>query len=67
LRHFGRKGKRIESTPVIGDNVYIATDTKILGNVRIGNNVVIGTNSVVLQDVYDGKTIGDIPAKEIQN
>ncbi|MDE6039473.1 MAG: serine acetyltransferase, partial [Paramuribaculum sp.] len=34
--------------PVIGDNVYIAAGSRIIGSVNIGNDVIIGCNSVVL-------------------
>ena len=61
----GGKGKGIEGAPIIGDNCYIATGSKILGPVVIGNNVVIGANSVVLSDVEDNATVVGIPAKRI--
>ncbi|MEG0970165.1 MAG: serine acetyltransferase, partial [Acidaminococcaceae bacterium] len=43
--------------PWIGNNVYIGTGAKIIGNVRIGNNVRIGANCVVVEDVPDNSTV----------
>lgn len=54
------KGKR---HPTIGNNVFIGSGTKILGNIKIGNNVKIGANSVVLKDIPDNVTVVGIPAK----
>ncbi|GFO71823.1 hypothetical protein BJAS_P1582 [Bathymodiolus japonicus methanotrophic gill symbiont] len=47
------KGKGIQGAPVIGDNVYLATGCKVIGEVTIGSNVVVGANSVVTKDVPD--------------
>lgn len=57
----GKKGQSI--LPQIGDNVYLATGSKILGEVKIGNNVTIGANAVVLIDVPDNATAAGVPAK----
>lgn len=32
--------------PIIGDNVYLSTGSKILGPIVIGNNVIVGANAV---------------------
>lgn len=47
--------------PTIGNNVFIGSGAKILGNINIGNNVKIGANAVVLNDVEEGKTVVGIP------
>ena len=60
----GRSG--IYDVPVIGDNVYIASGAKILGNVVIGNNSIIGANAVVLNDVPEGAIVVGVPAKIIK-
>jgi len=57
------KGKR---HPTIGNNVFIGSGAKILGNITIGNNVKIGANSVVLKDIPDNVTVVGIPAKIIK-
>lgn len=49
--------------PIVGDNVYIGTGAKIIGNIKIGSNVKIGANAVVLNDVADGATVVGIPAR----
>lgn len=36
---------------IIGDNVWIGDDVKILGKVRIGNGAVLAANSVITKDV----------------
>lgn len=52
--------------PTIGDNVFIGTNSCILGNVKIGNNVVIAAGAVVVHDVPDNVTVAGIPAKIIK-
>lgn len=52
--------------PVIGNNVYIATGAKILGNVTIEDNVIIGANAVVIHDVPSNCSVGGVPAKIIK-
>ena len=47
--------------PTIGNNVFIGSGAKILGNIIIGNNVKIGANAVVLKDVEDDRTVVGIP------
>jgi len=60
----GRSG--IFDVPKVGDNVYIGTGSKLLGNITIGNNVIIGANAVVLSDVPDDAVVVGIPAKIIK-
>ncbi len=55
------KGKR---HPTIGNNVFIGSGAKILGNIKIGDNVKIGANAVVVKDVPSGMTVVGVPAKE---
>ena len=61
----GGKSNSVE-VPIIGDNVFIATGARILGNVKIGNNCVIGANSVVVKSVPDNCVVAGIPAKIIK-
>lgn len=50
----------------IGDNVFIGTGAKIIGDISIANNVVIGANSVVCKSIEEpGITVAGIPAKKI--
>lgn len=58
------KGKR---HPTIGNNVFIGSGAKILGNITIGNNVKIGANSVILESIPDNVTVVGIPGKIIKH
>lgn len=51
----------------IGDNVFIGSGAKIIGEVTISSNVAIAANAVVVNDVISehGCTIGGVPAKII--
>ena len=53
------KGKR---HPTIGNNVFIGSGAKILGNISIGDNVKIGANAVVLKSVESNVTVVGVPA-----
>lgn len=54
--------------PQIGDNVYIGSGAKIIGDVKIANDVAIGANAVVVKDILEeGTTWGGVPAKKISN
>ncbi|MEZ9421679.1 serine O-acetyltransferase [Vibrio breoganii] len=55
-----------EGVPTIGDDVYIAAGSRLLGNIRIGNNVIIGANSVVINDIPDNCIVAGAPAKIIR-
>lgn len=57
----------LKELPVIGDNVFIGTGAKILGNIKIGNNVIIGANAVVIKDVPSNTIVAGVPAKIINN
>lgn len=64
----GADGLDSEKAPIIGDNVYIATGAKIIGNIKIANNVVIGANAVVVKDILEeGTTWAGVPAKKISD
>ncbi len=54
--------------PIIGDNVFIGTGAKIIGDITIANDVAIGANAVVVKSIEDsGVTYGGIPAKKISD
>lgn len=57
------KGKR---HPTIGNNVFIGSGAKILGNITIGDNVKIGANAVILKDVPSDVTIVGVPGKIVR-
>lgn len=53
-------------TAMIGNNVFIATGAKIIGDVHIADDVAIGANAVVVKDIdIPGTTWGGVPAKLI--
>ena len=43
--------------PTLGDNVFVGSGAKVVGNVHIGNNVRIGANAVVSRDVPDNARV----------
>ena len=57
------KGKR---HPTIGNNVFIGSGAKLLGNINIGDNVKIGANAVVLKDIPSNTTVVGIPGKIVK-
>ena len=57
------KGKR---HPTVGNNVFIGSGAKILGNIVVGNNVKIGANAVILKDVPSNVTIVGVPGKIVK-
>lgn len=50
--------------PIIGHDVYIATGTKIIGNVTVGDGAIIGANSVLKCNVDTFCIVAGVPAKE---
>ncbi len=52
----------------IGDNVFISTGAKIIGEVVIANDVAIAANAVVVNSINEaGTTWGGVPAKKISD
>lgn len=47
--------------PTIGNDVFIGSGAKILGNITIGDNVKIGANSVVIDNIQDNTTYVGLP------
>lgn len=56
---------RGKGKPVIGDNVVVASNAQVLGQVRIGNNVMVGAGAVVINDVPDNAVVVGNPARII--
>ena len=55
-------------SPIIGDNCFIGTGAKLIGNITIGNDIAIGANSVVNKSFKEDKiTIAGVPARKISN
>lgn len=57
------KGKR---HPTIGNNVFIGSGAKILGNITIEDNVKIGANAVVVKNIKKNTTVVGVPGKVVK-
>ena len=56
------------AAPQIGNNVFIGTGAKIIGNITIADDVAIGANAVVVKSITEkGCTYGGVPAKKISS
>lgn len=54
--------------PILGDNVFIGSGAKLIGDISIANNVCIGAGAVVVKDIIEaGITVGGVPAKKISD
>lgn len=49
--------KQFHRHPTIGNNVFLGSGSKIMGNITIGNNVKIGANAVVTKNVPNNCTV----------
>lgn len=57
-----------DKAATIGDNVFIASGAKIIGEVTISDDVAIAANAVVVSSITEsGTTWGGVPAKKISN
>lgn len=52
-------------SPRLGDDLFIGSGAKIIGDVDIGNGARVGANAVVLASVAPGATVVGIPAKPL--
>lgn len=56
------------AAPQIGDNVFIGTGAKIIGDISIADDVAIGANAVVVKSITEkGVTYGGVPARKISS
>lgn len=56
------------AAPQIGNNVFIGSGAKIIGNISVADDVAIGANAVVVKSIDEaGVTYGGIPAKKISS
>lgn len=57
-----------DKAAVIGNNVFLASGAKIIGEVTIADDVAIGANAVVTKSILEkGTTWGGIPAQKISD
>jgi len=57
--HFGR--------PRIGNNVFVASGARIIGDIELGDNCVVGANAVVTKSSGPDITLTGIPARPRAN
>ena len=57
-----------DAAPIIGNNVFIGSGAKVIGEIRIADDVAIGANAVVVKDINEpGTTWAGVPAKKISD
>ncbi len=59
-------GSGDEGSPTIGDNVYIGTGARIIGNIQVGDNCRIGANAVVYDDMPPHSVAVQSPTRVIR-
>ncbi len=59
----GGGNTKYPGVPIIGNNVYIAKGSIIIGGINIGSNVIIGANAVVTKPVPDNAVVAGVPAR----
>lgn len=52
--------------PTFGDNVYVAANATVVGDIHIGSNVIIGAGSVVTKDIPGNVVVVGNPARVIR-
>lgn len=60
-----RSRGELAGCPTIGDNVYIAPGSKVIGKIHVGDHAAIGANCVVTKDVPRRGVVVGIPGKVI--
>lgn len=60
-------GRNAKGFPTIGDNVYIAANSTVIGDIVIGDNVIIGAGSVVTKDIPSNSVVVGNPARKIRD
>jgi serine acetyltransferase len=59
-------GRTKKGFPTIGNNVYIASNSTVIGDIKIGDNVIIGAGSVVVKDIPSNSVVVGNPARVIR-
>ena len=58
--------KNNENIPTIGNNVLIATNALVLGDVTIGDNAIVGAGSIIVKDVPANAVVVGNPQRIIK-
>lgn len=57
-----------DKAPTIGNNVFLGSGCKIMGDVHIADNVAIGAGAVVVKDCTEpGSTYAGVPASKVSS
>ncbi len=58
----------VNKAPQIGNNVFIASGAKIIGDITVADDVAIGANAVVIKSITEpGTTWAGVPARKISS
>ena len=61
-------GEQVNHAPVLGDNIFLGSGCKIIGEVSVADNVAVGANAVVTKNIEEPNTTwAGVPAKMISN
>lgn len=56
------------NAPVLGNNVFLGSGSKVIGDVHVASYCAIGANAVVVKDVEEeGISLAGVPAKKISD
>lgn len=66
LEHQVTIGAERRQAPILGNDIFVGTGAKILGNITIGDGAKVGANAVVVKDVPAYVTVVGIPAHIIK-
>lgn len=57
-----------EKAPILGDNIFIGSGARIIGNIKIADNIAIGANALVNKSFEEKNiTVAGVPAKKISS
>jgi serine O-acetyltransferase len=59
-------GARYKQGPTLGDDVFIADNSKVIGRIALGDGAIIGMSSVVTRDIPPGAAAMGNPAEIVE-
>jgi len=60
-------GAIVSGNCIIGDNVYLGTNSTIKEKIKVSSNIIIGLNSGVVNDIKEPGIYGGVPANKLKN